>query len=68
MTPKAVALANVESELRRSRVVAHLRLTAVAHDDDTAVHHAFRALRLGAEPATVARMLAGHCDLHGEQQ
>lgn len=66
MTPKSAALAHVDAELRRSRVVAHLRLTAVAHDDDTAVHHAARALRLGAYPDDVAWALADHCDLHEE--
>lgn len=66
MIPKAVALARVDAELHRGRLAAHLRLAAVAHDDDTAVHHAARALRLGADPTAIAGVLADHCDLHEE--
>lgn len=62
MTPKSVTLAHVEAELRRSRLAAHLRLTGVAHDDDTAVHHAAQALRLGAYVDDVVWALADHCE------
>lgn len=66
MTSKAAVLAHVEAELHRSRLTAHLRLATVAHDDDIAVHHAARALRLGADPTAIAGVLADHCDLHEE--